>query len=341
MYLTTTTSVLLPKKNTNISSSSNCSHGDSISNKETNNIAVKRVKKVYNDDEEEECKHNNQEMQQEKQNLEKRLLLLISSIRREITKNHANFLYTIVSLLCIMMVFWILLIPGTWLIGRSKLHDEFLIPMMKSSKMNVVSLDAVLIKYAGHTLIQCTHVLPAAIWAAIIPFQLHPKFRSEPKYKKYHKPLGYLFLLVALTMSCGVVIILQREMSFEHFFDDLKEMDKKNNYQSSEPLLYAMTIWFDISLLVSIYYARSKKNKLHHQRWMNRHIASGIWVALQRVLLVSVYPMIYSALGLMPLSRYHQRRVFGEAAWIAMVLCMCSAEYMNYRLLRRQKQKRY
>jgi hypothetical protein len=72
-----------------------------------------------------------------------------------------------------------------------------------------------------------------------------------------------------------------------------------------------------------------------HQRWIVRHVSSGIWIALQRLLLITIYPAIYRP----PIAREVQRMVFAESGQIAAVITIGMGEYALY-LLDQQKAKR-
>ena len=228
-----------------------------------------------------------------------------------------KYIYLYTTGLCIMMVFWILFLPGSWLMGRFKLHDDFVLHAI--GEHGVTPRDA-LTKYQGHTLVHLTHILPAALWAGVIPFQLYPSFRRNNP--KIHRRLGYMFLICALLMSFGVLIILKRGLSFEHFFADLPPEPI-----SSQPFMVLLAMYFAWTALYSIQQARNRKFA-DHQKWMIRHVSSGMWVAVQRFLLVTVYSSIYSA----PVSQSTQRDIFTQAAVLGMVISFVLGEYAVYSL---------
>jgi hypothetical protein len=230
-----------------------------------------------------------------------------------------KYIYLYTTGLCMMMVFWILLLPGSWLMGRSKLHDDIVLRAFKEQSVTPIEI---VTKYQGHTLVQLTHILPAFLWAGVIPFQLHPTFRRNNP--KIHRRLGYIFSICAILMSLGVLIILKRGLSFEHFFADLPPPPF-----SSQPFMVPLAMYFAWTALYSIQQARNRKF-VNHQKWMIRHIASGMWVAVQRFLIVTVYSSIYSA----PISRSSQRDIFTQAAFLGMVISFVLGEYTVYLLSR-------
>lgn len=150
-------------------------------------------------------------------------------------KDVLRHMYFTTSVLCVLMVVWILFAPGSWLIGRSKLHDDFLTHL---GDQNSVVPPETLTKYAGHTAVHLTHILPGALWAGLIPFQLHPTFRSG--WPRTNRIFGYTFFASAFLMSGGIVIIFKRDLFFEKFFPDSPP-------QNMHPSLFLLA-WLFISL---------------------------------------------------------------------------------------------
>jgi hypothetical protein len=222
------------------------------------------------------------------------------------------------------MVVWILFAPGSWLIGRSKLHDDYLTHLGDS---NSVVPPETLTKYAGHTAVHLTHTLPGALWAGLIPFQLHPTFRS--RWPRLHRLFGYTFFASAFLMSGGIVIIFKRDLFFEKFFPDLPPPK-----YSSELYLFGLAVYFASTAIYALKCAIARRFA-SHQRWVIRHVSSGMWVILQRFFLMTIYQAIYRP----PVPREVQRRVFAEAAIIANVFSIFMGEYALY-LLDQQKAKK-
>jgi hypothetical protein len=230
-----------------------------------------------------------------------------------------KYIYLYTTGLCIMMVVWILFLPGSWLTGRSELHDAIVLQVIGE---HGVTPHAIVTKYEGHTLVHLTHILPAALWAGVVPFQLNPTFRRNNP--KIHRRLGYMFLICGMLMSVGVLIILKRGLSFEHFYSDLPPYAS-----SSQPYMVPLAMYFACTALYSIQQARKRKFA-NHQKWMIRHIAAGMWVAVQRFLIITVFSIIHSA----PISRSTQRDIFGKAASWGMVISFALGEYAVYLLTR-------
>jgi hypothetical protein len=218
------------------------------------------------------------------------------------------------------MVFWILIFPSSWLVGRSSLHDDLLYKSMKEP--NQVTSIELITKYKGHSAVHFSHTLPGAIWAAAIPFQLHPTLRKQ--YRKFHRVVGYVFIATSILMMVGVGIILKRGLLYEESFTDLSPLKI-----STAPGIVFMGVWFLVTAITATLQARAKKFA-SHQRFIIRHVASGIWVALQRLFLLTVF-------NRPPFTRMQQRAVFGDAAFLAIGICFVCGELAIYLLDAEQK----
>jgi uncharacterized membrane protein len=235
-------------------------------------------------------------------------------------------LYHVTTALCVFMVSWILIFPASafqehsaW---RRQLFD-IVVKVDSSTPPEIVK------KYAGQYMVQATHILPGAIWAALIPFQLHPGARQ--KYRRLHRWCGYVFFTAALVMASGVWFILHRQLGFEHFFVDLPP----SKVASAEPGLLLLTAYF-VATVGGAVYAVTQGRIADHQRYVIRHIAAGIWIAVQRVLLIMIFPLI--KLG-GPFTRQEQRTNFAVSGAMAMAISVLAGEYVIYNLQRQQQQR--
>lgn len=235
-----------------------------------------------------------------------------------------KWLYVATTGLSIFMVFWILIFPSSYLIGRWELHDRILFGSLKQG--DTLAPPELTLKYQGHTAVHLTHFLPGAVWAGIIPFQIHDGFRRQNP--KMHRILGMLFFAASILVAVGVLVILHRELLFDNFFPDLPEKPKEVRLATDVGIV-GMSFWFFCSAAVALYYAKAKKFRLH-RRFIIRHIASGIWISLQRVLLIGILPIFIRP----PISRSMQRESFGQTAQLAIVCCGLLGEYAIHLLER-------
>ena len=243
----------------------------------------------------------------------------ISSIR---TITHLS--YAIVATLCFVMVIWILVFPSSLWYEHSPNHQKMLrawfysVSGNRRGEIGAVSSELIA-KYTGQYLVQMTHIFPSAIWAAMIPFQLNTKFRKN--HSALHRFIGYGFVGSALLLGAGVFIILYKGLLYENSFADLPPKPF-----SVAPLLILLTIYFLGTILVAIYYAAIARPKSYyaHSVWITRHVASGIWIAIQRILLGT--PLFNRP----PMTREQQRDAFGNAGFLAMVITTVGGEILIY-----------
>lgn len=221
---------------------------------------------------------------------------------------HAVNIYIITTILCIFMTIWILILPSSALQDYPEFFpylDRMRREIMIDNQHDFLPRNLV-DKFRGHKAVHFTHILPAAIWSVLIPFQFHAKFRR--KYRQLHVMFGYIFLLSCVLMSAGVVLILKRNLLFENFVDrgdgdgdggneiTTKQQEKldrgrRAGVSSTVIFLCFLSLWFIYTAAVAFYCATKKRFHLH-QKWLIRHVASGIWVAIQRALIGFVFAPI-------------------------------------------------
>ena len=230
-------------------------------------------------------------------------------------------LYVATSLLCIMMVFWIAIFPSSWLMGHSRLHDDLVdgvIVQPYAYQKGVAVPPATITKYAGHLAIQFSHILPGAFWAGVIPFQLHPNFRRGNK--TLHRVTGYLFLISSLAQAAGLFLIVKRGLTYDHDYVDLLPMNrtKKTIFDVS---CCVLAVCFAFTAIMAVVKARAGDIRAH-RRYVIRHIGTGIWVAVQRIIVVCSRP------GTEELMRDR----FGDASTVAIVTCLLSSKFAIFLL---------
>ena len=236
-------------------------------------------------------------------------------------------LYIGLTYLCIQMVLWMSLLPATWLVNRSPFHSRLTNMLIQylDGTQNVAS-SKLSSKFIGRPLIQMTHMVPGAVWSAIIPFQLHPTFRM--KHPKTHKLLGYVFLLSSVLCSVGVFIILGKGLLYEnHLFPDLPPVQ-----HYSKPVVIGASLWFSYTASRAWHAVFWRRNIEQHQTWIIRHVGAGVWISLGRFLMFTLNQMLFPA----PTSRALQRSVFGDTWRGSLVVGVVVAEFA-LRLIRQAK----
>lgn len=225
-------------------------------------------------------------------------------------------LYVILSYLCVMMVLWILVLPASWKMGHSETHDRFIREeMFHESKRDEMPVPIETItKYAGHSAVQFSHILPGAFWAGAIPFQLNPYVRKH--YRTVHRRMGYIFVATSLLMTVGIFLIEWRGLSFHvHDYPDLPPKEIMGG-RFMLPLLgfyFAFTaMWATVKAI--------QKDFVTHQRYIIRHVSSGIWVALQRL-------FVGFSKGR---SRHDMREAFTNGVYVGVFLSFAAGELAIY-----------
>lgn len=227
-------------------------------------------------------------------------------------------LYCVTTFFSLYMVAWIVIFPSSWLMGRSDLHDHIVSEAFIKTYDGTQVPPGTVTKYAGHSLIQFTHILPGAVWAGAIPFQLHPTMRQ--RYRKVHKASGYAFLTSSILMAIGILVILARDLTFHNDYpshippaDDVELLQMKAS-------ITVLTGWFVYTAMAAVVKARSKDFE-EHRAFVIRHIGSGIWIALQRIVVVC-----FQVLGLVS-GPLQMRNLFGSAATGSTFLTILASEY--------------
>jgi hypothetical protein len=89
-------------------------------------------------------------------------------------------------------------------------------------------------------------------------------------------------------------------------------------------IMLSQTAWFAITAVVALQAARQRRYA-EHARWMLRHVAAGIWVAVQRILVLAA-TMVVSAAGGTDRDDVVRVRLFYMFGAVSSVLCMGCAE---------------
>jgi len=252
-------------------------------------------------------------------------------------------LYLLSSGLALFMVLWILVFPCSWLVGFSPSRDATYVENYAASALLPLSI---VMKYDGHRLVQFTHILPAAVWAGAIPLQLHPSMRSN--YPRLHRLSGYAFFFCGALMVGGLAVIDSRKLAFYHHdFPNLAPHEaasefpwfdpaKNPLFPSHEQLLRAVGFWFAATGACALYLA-TKRRFTAHRSFVVRHIAAGLWVALQRALIpvlglargFATAPCGTGVAGSKALADCVSRRqkaLFGDTAVLGIIIAVVVAE---------------
>ena len=192
-------------------------------------------------------------------------------------------LYTVTCALCAFMVVWICVAPSSWLSGHSAFHDHAVHKMFATGQ---AMPETVILKYRSAPFVQLTHILPAAAWAALIPFQLHPQTRM--RYPVLHRRCGYVVFSAALSITVGFVLI-DRSGLYYHIVDFPKLQGSLSSiglgWLDHVLALRCVATWFMLTICVAVAKARLGEHAAH-RAFMLRHVAAGLWVAGQRIYVI-------------------------------------------------------
>lgn len=183
------------------------------------------------------------------------------------------------------------------------------------------------IKYLGQSFVIATHILPAPFWSAIIPFQLHPASRS-PALKRTHRALGSAFFLMSTSLMFGFAAIMGKGLQLHPGAtwgkgaqgQAVRDMPLllRAMVPISKPFLYGIAFWFAYTMQRALN-AAWRKRFAEHEDWVMRHVASGQWISLMRILLLPGFKLAlpYGDTQEVVSSVFYSA---GIAAWIACVL---------------------
>ncbi|MEW5306982.1 MAG: hypothetical protein WDW36_009405 [Sanguina aurantia] len=146
---------------------------------------------------------------------------------------------------------------------------EDVIPPFLPVQKNITS------KFATHPAVHALHILPSMIWAGAIPLQLHEGIRKQ--HRTLHRLSGSLLMCAVVTMTCGYVLMETRGL--------LQGTGGPHESLTQLWALRVVIVWFAITAAAAASLAIRGKFK-SHRVWVYRHIASGIWVAVQRLLVI-------------------------------------------------------
>ena len=248
------------------------------------------------------------------------------------TDIYDQILYVGVSGLCLMMVLWILVFPATWRAGW-KWHDDqtqdFYTEAIKTTGQYPTPL-SLTTKYKGHKIAQFCHILPGCIWSGLIPFQLHPQ--SRKKYRKQHRYSGYLFTAVAYLMMVGYIYIDVKGLIYIHSDFPNLAIDQHTTHfpvhVPHEPVFRMVGVWFLITISMAVYCAMQNKFQ-EHRKWILRHVASGIWVAVQRIIVIVMNSK----------EAKDQKKTFGDGAVVGVMLTVVLAEISIYGMVGKKRKR--
>ena len=155
---------------------------------------------------------------------------------------------------------------------------------------------SLVLKYAEYPSIRFLHTAPGALWAALIPVQLVPCLRRL--YPSLHRSIGWTFSAAAMLMSLGMLALFWYRKQLSYDISDFSSVTSQQLVKSgwagwltykTLPMIHVemigLGVCFASSLLIAVRAAQLKQY-MKHRRWIFRHAATGLWVAVQRLVVI-------------------------------------------------------
>jgi len=188
-----------------------------------------------------------------------------------------------------------------------------------------------MLKYYRQRFVGVTHILAAPFWSAIIPLQLHPGFRKN--YRRIHRLLGTAFFSLSSSLMIGLVAIMKKKLQLAPGIPWAKGAEGRQLRPlpfilaclspAADPFLLISGAWFSYTM-VRAWSAAFKRRFGEHEEWVVRHIASGQWISLMRIVQGTIMmPTILPKFGDTQLI---QSNLFGLSGLIAWAACVAAAE---------------
>lgn len=169
--------------------------------------------------------------------------------------------------LCLFMAAWVLVFPASWRTGFDAAHAA----RLQSALTAPVPVPPdTLTKLTGDPVARFCHVLTSSAWSLLAAAQLDPTLRR--RRPALHRRLGYAFFLSGLVVMVGY---LSMERS--------GKVDYGPHNAWARPLLRTSAAWFVLTAGLALRSAVRRRFD-DHRRWVLRHLSSGLWVAVQRLL---------------------------------------------------------
>ncbi|KAI9034498.1 hypothetical protein DFJ74DRAFT_763086 [Hyaloraphidium curvatum] len=173
--------------------------------------------------------------------------------------------------LCFFMVPWVLVAPASswagWVPGHlarlDKINADPTLPVPRDTTT----------KYVGHPAIKLVHILPSAAWSLCGAFQLLPDSRT--RFPKAHRWTGRAFFALGALLMVGYAEIERRGLAAEGM------------KTHAGTIVRATAPWFVLTGSLAWNAARKRRFDTH-RRWVLRHLSAGLWVSLQRVVVLGL-----------------------------------------------------
>ena len=269
--------------------------------------------------------------------------------------------------LCAMMFFWVLVSPGSCVASAFPESGAGVASRLRRRHERVavggisrVVPPSLIAKFRAHPAVCASHVLPSALWSALVPTQLFDGFRR--RFPRAHRVAGRVVVAVVVAMSAGYVAIHRRRLHFyANDFPSLAEGDAmslvapgawralgravraiagtrpdsdagsdatRDGFAAFE---HAAAAWFAWTALATVWIAARRNGTTWidaHRAWATRHVGAGLAVAAQRAALLVAHAAcrIVASDPDACQSPRTQKAVFADALAFGTAVCVGAAE---------------
>lgn len=272
-----------------------------------------------------------------------------------------------------MMFFWVLVSPGSCVASAfpesgagafsriRRRHERDVVQGVAR-----VVPPSLIAKYRAHPAVCLSHVLPSALWSALVPTQLHGGFRR--RFPRAHRVAGRVVVVVVVAMTAGYVAIHRRRLHFHaNDFPSLADGDAmslvapgawraigravraiagtrpgdssgsvsdsdsdfaRDGFAAFE---HAAAAWFAWTAVATVWIAVRRNGAMWidaHRAWATRHVGAGLSVAAQRAALLVAHGACRAVAGAADAcqSPRTQKAIFADALAFGAAACVGAAE---------------
>ena len=199
----------------------------------------------------------------------------------------------------------------------------------KVAREVIVPFDVTL-KHFRYPGILSTHHLGAFLWlsAGLAQFGLS---RAGPAERRRHRLVGYIFLLSAILIAVGFIQIVWHNLfaayDYHALFPHEVSLPSRAEYLMTVGIHSSLQLWF-LFTAGKAWAAAGRRRFEEHRTWIVRHMASGGWVVVMRVIISLSQGVIYTAmrLGWAPVGGALKHDLFGISAGLGVLVSFATAE---------------
>ncbi|KAG2447894.1 hypothetical protein HYH02_007348 [Chlamydomonas schloesseri] len=180
-------------------------------------------------------------------------------------------------------------------------------------------------KHGPHAAVKLTHILPSGVWCLCGAMQLAPP-RLRAAAPRLHRLTGRVMLATAVPVAIGYFVMESRGLvggSHELHGGSDRSSGRGSGMPENHLALRCLNAWFVLTAVVAMVQAR-RRRFASHGAWSLRHVASGAWVVVQRVIVLAV--SVAAMVARVKWSEEARYDVFGKIGVAAVAMCVLGVE---------------